>query len=70
MNKNTFWSRTINDHDLIPDEIIIEKVLRYPDPEEIELLFNLYGKEKIRKVLFEKILSQEPYYHSLNVSSI
>jgi len=65
--ENRFWSYApgFADSD-VPDEIIIEKTLVYLDLDEIKVLFELYGKQKVKRVWLERLVPQGEYLHALN----
>jgi hypothetical protein len=65
-NANVFWSYNTNNIEVIPDEILIEKVLIHLDLGEISMLFKLFPEKQIKQVWEKQILTQEPYYHNLN----
>ena len=50
----------------VPDEIIIEKTLVYLDLDEIKALFELYGKQKVKRVWLERLVPQGDYLYTLN----
>jgi hypothetical protein len=64
--EQAFWSYDKSYIKLIPDNILIEKVLLHLDIDDIKILFKLYPKIKIQRVWKDKMLSQEPMYHGLN----
>jgi hypothetical protein len=66
INANAFWSYNINNLEVIPDEVLIEKVFIHLDLGEISLLFKLFPEKQIKQVWKKQILAQEPYYHNLN----
>ena len=65
--ENRFWSYApgFKDSD-VPDEILIEKTLVYLDLDEIKVLFELYGKQKVKRVWLERLVPQGEYLHTLN----
>ena len=62
--KNAFWSYEKSEG--IDDDLLIEKVFLMLDIDDINILFQMFDKEFLRKVWENRILSQEPYYHGLN----
>jgi len=64
--ENAFWSYDKSSIVMIPDDVLIEKVLLHLDIEDVQDLFSLFPKKKIQKVWQEVILSREPLYHNLN----
>lgn len=65
--KRAFWSYKIPYPDLIPDEILIEKTLINLDIEDINKLFLIFPKRKIRKIWNEKIVINDAQFHSMNL---
>jgi hypothetical protein len=65
--ENRFWSYAsgFKDSD-VPDEILIEKTLVYLDLDEIKVLFELYGKQKVKRVWLERLVPQGEYLYTLN----
>jgi hypothetical protein len=63
---NVFWSYDLSDNHDIPDDVLIEKTLIYLDIDDLKALFSLFGKQHIKKIWKERMLSQEPMYHGLN----
>jgi len=51
----------------LTDEQIIENVLLHLDMEDINMLFLLFPKKKIKEVWKQELCVQEPRYHSSNV---
>lgn len=51
----------------ISDEVLIEKVLLHLDMQDINKLFSIYPKEKIKDVWISNIIPLEPQYHSYNI---
>jgi hypothetical protein len=63
---NRFWSNDTTDVKQIPDEILIEKTLVYLDIEDINQLFKIFSKKKIKQVWRERLIIQGDYYRTLN----
>lgn len=61
---NSFWS--VKTPLEIPDDILIEKTLIHLDIEDINLLFSLFRKKKIKQVWRNRVVIQGDYYHKLN----
>jgi hypothetical protein len=55
---NRFWSNDTTDVKQIPDEILIEKTLVYLDIEDINQLFKIFSKKKIKQVWRERLIIQ------------
>jgi hypothetical protein len=64
--ENVFWSYDQTSALQIPDDVLIEKVLLHLDIEEVNTLFSIFPKKKIRNIWENNILVQEPMYHQLN----
>ena len=65
--EKVFWSYELQKKSLVADEVLIEKTLVYLDLEEIDALFNLFPYEKIKEVWLQRVKSQEPRLHNLNL---
>ena len=66
IEENAFWSYDKSSIVIIPDDVLIEKVLLHLDIEDVQSLFSLFPKKKIQKVWQEVVLSRDPLYHNLN----
>jgi hypothetical protein len=66
-DEHAFWSFEDPVMAQISDELLIEKVLIHLDIQEINQLFVLYPKSKIKKVWINNIIPLEPQYHSYNM---
>jgi hypothetical protein len=66
LDNKVFWSYELPDISVLPDEVLIEKVLLHLDIEEVTDLFSLYPASKIKKVWMDMMLVQEPLYHAAN----
>ena len=62
-----FWSYDVKSYDTIPDEEIIEKCFTMLDMKDIELMFELYPRKRIRQVWQERMAIQGEYMKMLNV---
>ena len=65
--EKVFWSYDVENKEAVADEVLIEKTLIYLDLEEIDALFELFPYEKIKAVWQQKVKSQEPRLHNLNL---
>lgn len=65
--QRAFWSYKIPKSDLIRDDILIEKTLLYLDIDDINKLFLIFPKGKIRKIWNEKIVINDVQFHSMNL---
>lgn len=59
-NKNSFTWEKFSDRQLIAD------TMRYLDLREIDLLFNIFSKKKIKKAWKELLVPEGDYLYSLN----
>lgn len=67
IDNKLFWSYGPVDASDIPDEILIEKALIYLDIDDIDNLFRIFSRKKIKEVWLKEVLNQDPYYHSMNI---
>jgi hypothetical protein len=67
MIKRVLWSYKKPESDSIPDDILIEKTLINLDIEDINKLFLIFPKVKIRNIWYEKILINDARFHSMNL---
>lgn len=51
----------------ISDEMLIEKVLLHLDIQDINKLFRIYPKSRIKNIWMNNIIPLEPQYHSYNI---
>lgn len=65
-DQNAFWSYSNPEPDDLSNPDLIENVIVHLDKSDIMLLFKLFPKRYIQKVWRERLVRQEPYYHSLN----
>ena len=65
--ENAFWSYDMKGIGSVPDDVLIAQSLIYLDIDDINNLFLIYDKEKIKKVWREKIVIQGDYYNDLNL---
>jgi hypothetical protein len=66
IEENAFWSYDKSSIVIIPDDVLIEKVLLHLDIEDVQSLFLIFSKKEIKKVWQEIVLPREPLYHNLN----
>lgn len=64
--KNAFWSYDVKSYDAIPDEELIEKCFTQLDMDDIDLMFELYPRKRIRQVWRERMAIQGEYMQMLN----
>ena len=50
----------------LSDDLVIEKSLLYLEFEDMQQLFDIFGKEKCEKIFKEKIESQGSYYNNIS----
>lgn len=65
--KNAFWSYDVKSYDAIPDEELIEKCFTQLDMDDIDLMFELYPRKRIRQVWRERMAIQGEYMQMLNI---
>jgi hypothetical protein len=66
IKRNAFWSYDKSSIVVIPDDVLIEKVLLHLDIEDVQALFFLFSKKEIKKVWQDVVLPREPLYHNIN----
>ena len=66
IEENAFWSYDKSSIEIIPDDVLIEKVLLHLDIEDVQALFFLFPKKEIKKVWQDVVLPREPLYHNIN----
>jgi hypothetical protein len=66
IKRNAFWSYDKSSIVVIPDDVLIEKVLLHLDIEDVQSLFFLFPKKEIKKVWQDVVLPREPSYHNIN----
>ena len=67
IKEKSFWSYSFLSKDQVDDDTLFEKCLIDLDIDDINLLFKIFPKERIKKVWEDNILVLEPYYHNMNV---
>jgi hypothetical protein len=65
--RRVFWSYKNPEPDSIPDEILIEKALINLDIDDINKLFLIFPKPKIKNVWNNKIVINDSQFHSMNI---
>ncbi len=65
--KNAFWSYDVKSYDIIPDEELIEKCFTVLDIPDINLMFELYPRKRIKQVWRERMAIQGEYMQMLNI---
>lgn len=65
--KRVFWSYKNPEPDSIPDDILIEKTLINLDIDDINKLFLIFPKPKIKKIWNNKIVINDSQFHSMNI---
>ena len=66
ISNKKFWSFDMDKSTVIPDTVLIEKTLTYLDIEDIDLLFSIYPKSKIKNVWRNQMALQGEFYGRLN----
>ena len=64
--RNAFWSYDKSSIVLMPDDVLIEKVLLHLDIEDVQALFYLFPKKEIKKVWQDVVLPRDPLYRNIN----
>ena len=59
---NAFWSYDMSSVKDVPDDILVELVMRYLDMDEINMLFQLYTKKAIKQAWIENMVPDERCY--------
>ena len=67
VSKNAFWSYQVQSFDEIPDEELIEKCFTVLDMNDIDLMFELFPRKRIRQVWQERMAIQGEYMQMLNI---
>jgi hypothetical protein len=65
--KRVFWSYKKPNPDSIPDNILIEKTLINLDIEDINKLFLIFPKMKIKNIWNEKVVINDAQFHAMNL---
>ena len=65
-DEHCFWSYDQSSLKEISDETLIEMVMQHLDLKEINVLFQLFSYEKIKKVWIERLVTQGDYLFSMN----
>ena len=66
IERNSFWSYEVCQNTPIPDDILIEKTLIYLDIDDINKLFTLFPRKRIKQVWRSRMVIQGDYYKRLN----
>lgn len=67
VEKNAFWSYDVKSFDDIPDDELIEKCFTTLDINDIDLMFEIFPRKRIRQVWLERLAIQGEYMQMLNV---
>jgi len=67
IDQRVLWSYKNPEHNLIPDDILIEKTLVNLDIEDINKLFFIFPKRKIREIWNNRIVINDAQFHSMNL---
>ena len=59
---NAFWSYEPSSVKDVPDDILVELVMRYLDMDEIDQLFQLYPAKKVKQAWIENMVPDERCY--------
>jgi hypothetical protein len=66
IGRNAFWSYDKSSIVLIPDDVLIEKVLLLLDIKDVQALFYLFPKKVIKKIWQDVVLPRDPLYRNIN----
>ena len=66
IENRVFWSYQKREKNTISDDLVIEKTLEHLDVEDIQQLFLLYPREKIKQIWDERFIPDERY-RSINI---
>ena len=64
--EHCLWSYDNGSIQDIPDDVLVELVMLYLDIDDIDLLFRLFGYEKVKRAWIENVVSQGERYYNLN----
>ncbi len=66
LNSNAFWSFEKKSCQNLSDEDLIKYVLIHLDLDDIDLLFKVFPKDKIKRVWLNELVPQGDYLSSMN----
>jgi hypothetical protein len=66
LDQKMFWSYDVKSPEQIPDPLLIETVLLYGDIVHLNVLFRVFEKAQIKKVLEENIICQKRFHDIAN----
>jgi hypothetical protein len=66
IEEHAFWSYDKSSIVIIPDDVLIEKVLLHLDIEDVQALFYLFPKKEIKKVWQDVVIPRDPLYRNIN----
>lgn len=66
VDERAFWSYDMSAVTSIPDDMLIAETLIHLDIEEINLLFKVFSKQKIKSVWLDQLVVQGKYYGDMN----
>jgi hypothetical protein len=66
IEEHAFWSYDKSSIVIIPDDVLIEKVLLHLDIEDVQALFYLFPKKEIKKVWQDVVIPRDPFYRNIN----
>ena len=64
--ENCLWSYDLASVKDIDDDVLIELVMIFLDIDEINLLFQLFPKDKVKKAWLSNVVAQGERYYTLN----
>lgn len=65
-HEHCLWSYDTESIQDLPDELVIEKTLLHLDLPEIDMLFQLYPFQKIKRIWMDFLIPQQEYLYTLN----
>ena len=66
LNERAFWSYDMSEVKSIPDEVLIEKTILSLGHEDLKILFEVFPKNRIKKVWRERLAIAGDYHRGIN----
>lgn len=63
---NAFWSYNLDSIKDVPDDILVELVMLHLDLDDINILFDIYPYEFVKKAWIKNVVAQGEMYYVLN----
>lgn len=67
LEEHAFWSYDKSSIEHISDDNLIRYVLIYLDLPDINLLFNIFSKKRIKRVWLDELVPQGDYLRNMNI---